>query len=109
MSNSLLDLIDIEKGTLNPLVYTDPALYELELERVFGRCWLYLAHESQIPNPGDFCTAYMGEDPVLVVRRKDRELSVFLNQCRHRGMRLCRADSGNARVFTCPYHGWSYD
>lgn len=101
-------LIDSENGQVTPLIYTDPAIYELELERIFGRCWLFLAHESQIPKAGDFFNTYMGEDPIVVVRQKDGTVKAFLNQCRHRSMRVSYADSGNTKAFTCPYHGWSY-
>src|SRR3546814_4862450 len=69
----------------------------IELERVFGRSWLLLGHETQIKKPGDYTTNYMGEDHVLVVREKDGSIAVFLNQCRHRGMRICRSDAGNAK------------
>ena len=102
-------LFNAEDGTLDARVYSDPAIYELELERIFGQSWLFLAHESQIPEPGDFVTTTMGEDPVLVVRQQDSSVGAFLNQCRHRGNLLCRADMGNARSFRCSYHGWCYD
>ncbi|HBT34482.1 MAG TPA: benzene 1,2-dioxygenase, partial [Hyphomonas sp.] len=59
-----------------------------------------LGHETHVPKAGDFLTAYMGEDPVILVRQKDRSLKVFLNQCPHRGMRICRTDGGNAKSFT---------
>ncbi|MGV8873529.1 MAG: aromatic ring-hydroxylating dioxygenase subunit alpha [Rhodococcus sp. (in: high G+C Gram-positive bacteria)] len=110
MSNiDLSSLVDAERGYINPEIYTSEDIYQLELEKVFGRCWLFLAHDSQIPKPGDFIQTYMGEDPVLVVRQRDMTVKAFLNQCRHRGMRICRADLGNLKAFTCTYHGWTYD
>lgn len=102
-------LIDREDGVLSPRIYTDPAIYQLELERIFARSWLFLAHESQLLRAGDYFHTFMGEDPVLVVRQKDGTLAAFLNRCRHRGARLCRPEMGNAKAFTCAYHGWTYD
>ena len=102
-------LVDFENGLVSHRVWQDEQLYQLELERIFARCWLVLGHESQVPRAGDYFASYMGEDPVLVVRQDDGSLRVLLNQCRHRGASVCRADAGTARAFTCPYHGWTYD
>ena len=101
-------LLRTEEGRIDRRIFVDEGVYRLELERVFARSWLFLAHESQLPAPGDFFTTWMGEDPVLVVRGDDGSVGAFLNSCRHRGMRVCRADGGSAKAFTCSYHGWTY-
>ena len=103
------ELIDLEQKTVSPRVFVDPEVYRAEQERVFGRCWLYVAHETQIPQPGDFVTSYMGEEAVIVCRDPEGRARVFVNSCRHRGARICRVDEGNTRVFQCPNHGWTYD
>jgi len=108
MTADLNRLVDEGNGLVSRRIFIEPEIYEQELERIFARCWLYLCHETQIPRPGDFLTTYMGEDPVLVVRDNDGRVHAFLNVCRHRGNRLCRADAGNAASFTCAYHGWTY-
>ena len=108
MTADLNRLVDDGNGLVSRRIFIEPEIYQQELERIFARCWLYLCHETQIPRPGDFLTTYMGEDPVLVVRDNDGRVHAFLNVCRHRGNRLCRADAGNAASFTCAYHGWTY-
>jgi phenylpropionate dioxygenase-like ring-hydroxylating dioxygenase large terminal subunit len=101
-------LVDVDNGLVSRRIFIEPDIYQQELERIFARCWLYICHDSQIPQPGDFFTTYMGEDPILVVRDSGSQVHAFLNVCRHRGNRLCRADAGNAASFTCAYHGWTY-
>jgi phenylpropionate dioxygenase-like ring-hydroxylating dioxygenase large terminal subunit len=107
--NDLRRLCDMDAGTIHPTIYTDEAIYREELDRVFGRAWVLLCPEQQIPNPGDWFNTYVGADRVIVVRQKDGSIKGLLNQCRHRGNELARPDSGNAKMFTCSYHGWSYD
>jgi ethylbenzene dioxygenase alpha subunit len=102
------DLIDAEFGTVERRIFWDRDIYQLELERVFARSWLFVAHESQVENPGAFVTTYMGEDSVIVARGDDGAINVFLNSCPHRGNRVCFADSGQDRAFTCNYHGWAF-
>lgn len=89
-------------------VFTHEQVYAWEKVHIFGRNWLYLCHESQIPNTGDFVTAYMGETPVIVARGADGGIHVNVNSCTHRGVPVCRTDQGNAKRFVCPYHNWSY-
>jgi len=101
-------LVDPEAGLIDRRIFADREIYELERERLFARCWLYLGHESEIPNAGDFVTRTMGEEPVILCRDLNGQLRAHLNLCRHRGNRVCRADRGNTKLFTCSYHGWTY-
>ena len=95
-------LVDPDAGAVSREVYVDRAVYDVEQERVFGRAWLYLAHESQVREPGDYVTTFMGEDPVIVVRGADGQVRAFLNACRHRGMKVCRAEEGNTELLPLP-------
>ena len=108
MATDVKRLVDADRGLISRRIFIEDDIYQQELENIFARCWMFLCHESQVPNPGDFFTTYIGEDPVLVWRDSKGKVNAFLNQCRHRGNRLCRADTGNASAFTCAYHGWAY-
>src|SRR5438132_10013576 len=103
-----LQYIDIKKGLISREMFVNDELYRDELEKIFTRAWLFVGHESQIPKPGDFFTSRMGEESVILCRDKKNQIHVFLNTCRHRGMKVCLYDEGNTSLFTCPYHSWSY-
>ena len=93
-------LVDSEHGLLSRRIFIEPDIYEQELTQIFARCWLFLGHESQIPNPGDFVVTRMGEEEIILVRdRRDKRIHAFLNSCRHKGMKVCRYDDGNTLVF----------
>ena len=102
-------LVDPERGYVSRRLFSDERLYELELERIFHRCWLFVGHETMVPEPGSYLSNYMGEDPIILWRDSSSKLHVFLNSCTHRGNKLCMFDSGCAQTFTCSYHGWSFD
>lgn len=102
------DLVDLHNATQSRRVFWDEEIYNQEIERIFGRAWLFLTHESLIPKPGDFITTKMAEDDVIVARQQDGSLRAFLNTCNHRGAKVCHADSGNTKAFVCSYHGWVY-
>ena len=107
--NDFASLVDLERCTVSPKLFSQEDIYRAEQEKIFAKCWLYVAHESQIPQPHDYLTTFMGEEPVLVTRDAEGRPRVFINSCRHRGMRICRRDYGNKKLFVCPYHGWTYD
>ncbi|MPZ13602.1 MAG: Rieske 2Fe-2S domain-containing protein [Chloroflexi bacterium] len=108
-ADSIGTLVDKERGLVSREIFLSEEIYQQELEQIFARAWLFVGHESQIPNPGDFVLSRMGDEPVIVVRDRNRRVHVFLNSCRHRGNRVCRYDQGNTSVFTCTFHGWTYD
>lgn len=95
-------------GELPAAMFNDRDIFERERERIFARSWVYLAHESEVPEPGDYVLRYIVDDPFIVVRDADGRLRALHNQCRHRGMQVCRSEAGNASNFRCPYHGWTY-
>lgn len=101
-------LIRPDEGLVSPEIFHDRELFDIESRQLFMRTWLFVGHESQLVKRGDFLSTYMGLNPVLAVRQSDGGVKVMLNACRHRGMKVCRADGGNTRAFTCTFHGWSY-
>ena len=108
--NSLLEE-DKDKGIFRCKreMFTDPRLFDLEMQHIFEGNWLYLAHESQIPKVNDYYTTHMGRQPIFIARNKEGELNAFINACSHRGAMLCRFKSGNKASYTCPFHGWTFN
>ena len=98
----------IQPDRVHRSVYADPAIFELEMSRVFGRAWLLLGHESQVKAEGDYFTTRMGREPVVVIRKTQNEIGVLVNRCAHRGAMVCAEGRGSVERFVCPYHGWSY-
>ncbi|MSQ70393.1 MAG: hypothetical protein EXR27_03745 [Betaproteobacteria bacterium] len=113
MASIRADLTDLRSLVLSDRVhrsvFTDPRIFELEMDRIYGRLWIYVAHESEIPGAGCYKTARIGTQPVIVSRTARGELRVMLNACRHRATTVCQSERGQARHFICPYHGWAYD
>ncbi|HEY7246207.1 MAG TPA: Rieske 2Fe-2S domain-containing protein [Xanthobacteraceae bacterium] len=99
----------IEPGRVHRNVYTDPDIFELEMERIFGRAWLFVGHASQVPQPGDYITTELGRQPVIMVRHHDGTVHVLLNRCTHRGAKVVNERKGSAQRLTCCYHGWTFD
>src|SRR4051812_32432849 len=94
---------------VNRAAMVDPAVLEREMRRIFDACWIYVGHESEVREAGDFVTRTLCGRPVIFCRDSASNIRVFLNVCRHRGAMVCRERSGNAKGYYCFYHGWSYD
>jgi phenylpropionate dioxygenase-like ring-hydroxylating dioxygenase large terminal subunit len=98
----------LRDGAVHRAAYIDPQVFALEQERIFRRTWLYVAHESEVPNPGDYVLARLGPDEVILVRKDDGALAMVHNRCAHRGARIVVEPAGSLRQLRCPYHAWTY-
>lgn len=103
----MTDDITLRPGTVDGTVYTSEQVFEAELERIFRRTWVYVGHESEVPEQGDYCLKDVAGTSLIMVRSND-DVRVFVNRCRHRGNALCQFPRGRANIFRCPYHGWTY-
>jgi phenylpropionate dioxygenase-like ring-hydroxylating dioxygenase large terminal subunit len=99
----------VRDDRIHASLYTDPRIFEDEMEQIFYRGWIFVGHDSEIPRTGDFITRSVGTQPIIMVRGKDGGVAVLVNRCMHRGTMVCAASRGRARTFSCPYHGWTYD
>ncbi|WP_062214073.1 aromatic ring-hydroxylating dioxygenase subunit alpha [Streptomyces sp. NBRC 109706] len=98
----------IPQGRFPARVFNDSEIFAIEQERLFGKAWCFLAHESEVPNAGDYVTRYIANNNLIVARDEHGEIHASLNMCRHRGNMLCKSEMGNASHFRCSYHGWVY-
>ncbi len=110
MESKDLIIDDREKGVFryDRAAMTSPAILESERERIFDQCWLYVGHESEVEQPGDYRRRTVAGQPLFMVRGRDGQVRVFLNSCPHRGALICRRDAGNTQVFQCFYHAWTF-
>src|ERR1700744_5037655 len=109
LDTALVD--DAETGTFQVArnIFTDPDIFELEMKHIFEGNWIYLAHESQIPNNNDYFTTTMGRQPIFIARNKEGVLNAFTNASSHRGAMWCRHKRANKTSYTCPFHGWTFN
>ncbi len=109
----LKDLIDDRPADgvfrISRIMFNDPELFALEMQHIFESGWVFLGMASQVEKPNDFLTAQIGRVPVIVMRDKAGELRCFLNACPHKGARIASQHTGNARLFVCPYHSWTFE
>lgn len=99
----------VQDDRIHGSLYTDPAVFADEMQRIFTDGWVFVGHESEVPEVGDWVSRRLGTEPVLMVRNRDGAISVVANRCAHRGTTLCPQNDGNNRNFRCAYHGWTYD
>jgi phenylpropionate dioxygenase-like ring-hydroxylating dioxygenase large terminal subunit len=98
----------VQPGRVHRALYTDPQVFELELERIFGQAWVYVGHESQVRKPGDFIATRIGRKPLLLARDPEGRIQLVHNQCAHRGAMVVASEGGNSDEYRCCYHGWTY-
>jgi len=98
----------IEADRVHGSLYTDPAVWEAELERIWYRTWVYVGHESEVPETNDYVLKSIGPQPVIMTRDRQGGIHLLLNRCSHRANLVCDAAKGNSSAFRCPYHGWTF-
>lgn len=105
-SQQIRDLVHDDK--VHRDLYVSPEVFDLEMERIWSKAWIFVGHESQVPNTGDYYTTVIGREPVIMVRQGSGEVRVLHNRCAHKGAKLTGRVQGNCKGFRCPYHGWTY-
>jgi fatty-acyl-CoA synthase len=98
----------IQADRVHGSLYTDPAIFDAELERIWYRTWVYVGHVSEVSEPNDYVLKSIGPQPVIMSRDRRGAINLLLNRCAHRANLVCDAERGNSSAFRCPYHGWTY-
>jgi phenylpropionate dioxygenase-like ring-hydroxylating dioxygenase large terminal subunit len=98
----------IQPDRVHGSLYTDPRVFADELARIWYRTWVYVGHESEVAEPGDYVRKTLGLQDVIMTRGPDGAVRLLLNRCAHRANLVCEAERGHAKSFRCPYHGWTY-
>lgn len=98
----------VSKDRVRTPMYSDPALFEAEMEHIFSKTWIWVGHVSEVPDKGSFKTSWVGTQPVIISRDRKGDLHVLVNRCRHRAATICEHAQGKTSSFQCPYHGWGY-
>ena len=103
--------VDTDKKSfrVNRAAYKSPEVFKKEMELIFGKCWLYLGHGTELKKKGDFASRRVGGRDLIFVRDRKGDIQAYFNTCTHRGAKVCRDRVGNARTFACPYHGWVFN
>ena len=99
----------ITRDAIHRSVYADKEIFDLEMERIFERTWVFIGHSEEIREEGDYKTTYIGRHPIIVSRLADGSITALINRCRHRGPIVCQHELGNSKHFRCPYHSWTYN
>jgi phenylpropionate dioxygenase-like ring-hydroxylating dioxygenase large terminal subunit len=99
----------IRNDSVHRSIYTDQHIFDIEMDMIFNKTWVFLAHECEIAAEGDYKTTYIGKHPVIVARLANGSVTALINRCRHRGPIVCQHEYGNSKHFRCPYHSWTYD
>jgi len=94
--------------SLDAAFYTDRAFFDLDVEAIFAKHWIFCAAEAELPEPGDYVTVDLGPYSVIVLRDDDGEVRALHNVCRHRGARLLDSPCGSVGNIVCTYHQWTY-
>ena len=109
--NTINELLNYqqEDWSLDQKFYKDTSIFDLEKHNIFYNSWIFIGHESQIPNKGDFFVYKLLDEEIIVLRNKENKVKAFFNVCRHRGSRVCLEEKGNTSRFSWPYHSWTYN